>query len=393
MRDKKIVEISAPHYGLVEDVNIYCTNTAIIERITSDVEKKSFVYKAKAEISGFELVEEPDDLILKIRSSKKCYNVGVAFVEVTYGGLAYNTFQDLYALNNSLKGELTLRPIIGLPSNLIQELKTRGMCQESKYFLSAKVRKSLMMIHGNCQLNLVSREAKLYDKVKELPAPDVAIISTYPRDMNTQEIDKVIQYKGQNPNLKVYFNPGGTQVKVGIEGFRRVIPLITLVTMKLDEAGMFLGIDDRYKNRDKFAMECITRFLRVGVKICVLNDSKNGSYIGCDNKKYLFHIPPFPRKPIEEIVKKKRGRVFENFSGCGDGIFSVMLYTSESYPKMALEERLAFANSIARLISLLPESNLYGVDGKVIRNTFEISKVQKNLSKNNRLQPPARDQG
>ena len=152
------------------------------------------------------------------------------------------------------------------------------------------------------------------------------------------------------------------------------MPFIDLVTMKLDEARKFLGIGGSMEDRDKLATECATRFLGEGVKICVLNDSENGSYMVHADKKYPYHVSPFPRQPIEEMVSARNSKVVENFSGCGDGIFSTLLYASEVYPEVVLEDRLIIANSVARLISLLPESNLYGVDGKILKQVFGISK-------------------
>lgn len=378
-----VVEIRAPHNGAVQDINIYHPHTEIVEKIMRDIRgRASFVNETKAEIDDFELIPDRDSLGIAIRVDgyEGSYGLGNAIAEVTYGGLAYNLFQNLYALDNSLEGRLSLLPIIGLPRELIQELKDKGMGPASDYFLPANARKSLMIVCDNLQLNLVTKKSTVYEAPTQLEVPDVAVISTYPLEMNEEELDRIKRYKDQKPDLRVYFNPGGTQVRIGIVGFREVMPIVNVVTMKLDEAGKFLGIENKFGSRVDFARRCLRRFLEEGTKVVVLNDSEKGSYIGYGDS--IYHTLPFPKQPIERIVEREVGSIVQNFSGCGDGIFSGILYGSEVYNDMSPQERLTFASSLARFISLIPNSNLYNVDHRLIKDTFHESRGYKHMVRN-----------
>ena len=373
-KQKVVVEIRAPHNGAVEDVNIYNLDSIIVEEIIKDIRGiASFVNEAKAEIGDFELTQIGESVSITLISGdyEKTYDLGEARVEVTYGGLAYNVFQNLYALNRSLEDRLSLRPVIGLPPDMIQKLMADGFYPEHDFLLSANPRKSLMMVCDSFQLNLVTKEATVFDEVSRLTTPDVAVVSSYPSNRNEEELDHLRQYAKQNPNLRLYFNPGGTQIRIGIQGFIDLLPLISVATMKLDEAGNLLGIGNDYSSRSDFARACASGFLSRGTKVVILNDSGGGSYMGREGEVY--HTNPFPKEPIEDILRRGKHRIVQNFSGCGDGIFSGMLYCSEAYTDMNPEERLTFANSVTRLISLIPESHLRGMDEGIIGNIAGLS--------------------
>lgn len=372
---KIVVEIRAPHYGTVEDVNVYNIHASTIEGIAGDIRHSaSFVNKVKAEIDDFELTQTGDclSITLRIGGQEISYNLGKCSAEVTYGGLAYNVFQNLYALDKSLEGRLSLRPVIGLSPEMIQKLVADGFYPESSFLLPSKPRKSLMMVCDSFQLNLVTKKATIFEGVDPLTTPDVAIVSSYPSDRNEEELDHIRQYARQNPNLRLYLNPGGTQIRIGVQEFRDILSFISAAAMKLDEAGTFLRIENTYSSRADFARECVARFLTLGVGVVVLNDSEQGSYMG--HQGSVYHTAPFSKSSIEGIVEGSVIPIVQNFSGCGDGIFSGMLYGTEVYADMTPEERLTFANAVTRLISLLPISNLYNVQEEVIKDILNMSK-------------------
>ena len=378
MINKTEIEIRAPHNGTVEDVNIYGVSPEVIDAIVGDISDiASFVTDSKAEIDTFDISQDGTYLTLVIGDIEFSYELGDLEVEVTYGGLAYNTFRNLLALNTSLGDKLSLRPIIGVPNDLLRDLRTSGIHQESEYLLSAKVRKSLMLISRSSQLNLVTLESVVQEEPTELDVPEISVFSSYPRDTNDIELELLRQYARQNPEFRVYFNPGGTQIRLGAQNFRNFMHLVRLSTMKLDEAIMFLGIEEEYTSRIDMVRECADRLLEQGMDLILLNESERGTYMATEEG--LFHTIPFPISPIERVAKRTQKTVVQNFSGCGDAMFSVMLYASEVYKSMTPEERLTYANAITRLISLNPESNLCNVNDSVISDTFNEARKYSDL--------------
>ncbi len=363
MEKNIVVEIRAPHSGAVEDLNVYVSDAEKVKKIIENLQgNATFIHNTKAEIDSFDLVEQGDSLNIRLQNNgyKHTHDLGKASVEITYGGLAYNVFQNLFALNNSLENRLELRPIIGVPRKVFEEL---GEC---KWFIPADIRRSLMIVCDNYQLNLVTKESRLHAKLPELEVPDVAVISSYPRDETTKELERVISYKEQQPHFRAYLNPGSMQLRIGIDAFKKVMPIFKMATMKLDEAGKFLDIENNFRNRSDYAKTCLRKFAEMGVDAAVLNDSEKGSYM--IERGVIYHADVFPKEPVKNILPAE----IENFSGCGDAIFSGMLYSMEVL-ELKAEEKLSFANSLARLISLLRGSNLYCVDDTCINKVFKIS--------------------
>lgn len=375
LEQKTIVEIRAPNNGAVEDVNIYGIDHKLLEKIRGDLEGIAFFSnKSKAEVEHFKLRKDADEggiITIESQGTQLTYYLHDALIDVTYGGLAYNTFQDLNALDHSLDKRLLLRPVIGLPQLMIQKLKKEGI-ESADYFLTADVRKSLMMVSDRMQLNIVTRASRVYQQAADLEVPCAAVITSYPQDATKTELDKIRDYLMQRQNLQLYFNPGGTQVRMGVKEFEDILGFVTLITMKLDEAGQFLGIESKTGLRTNFARECLDTLLAKGLKFVVLNDSENGSYLG--NENGIYHTPPYPKQPILDIAKNYILNQVENFSGCGDCIFSVMLYSLETNQGLSVQERLALSSAFARLISLMPESNFYKTNNGLISDIVSISK-------------------
>lgn len=92
----------------------------------------------------------------------------------------------------------------------------------------------------------------------------------------------VIDWLKKNPSIKLAFNPGSWQLKVGLEGIGDVMALTTLIFVNREEAEKLTGMTDSHgKEKD-----LLLALGKLGPKVCVITDGNNGSYIS-DGQTFL----------------------------------------------------------------------------------------------------------
>lgn len=119
----------------------------------------------------------------------------------------------------------------------------------------------------------------------------------------------IADYLDKNPKVKLAFQPGTFQIKLGLNELKRIYARTDLFVVNIDEAQRILGSD----NRDvKFLLKAIAEH---GPKLVVITDDIKGAYM-FDGDHY-YHVPmyPDPRPALER-------------TGCGDSFaatFTAML--------------------------------------------------------------------
>ncbi|HLC65178.1 MAG TPA: hypothetical protein VJI46_03585 [Candidatus Nanoarchaeia archaeon] len=365
---KRKVQIRAPHYGSVIDYNIFGTEEVVWKRIAKDMNEFGKLLPPKTNKDSVDSLKLENgggiyQLTLVLGYSQLNYDLGKVEVRETIGGLGFNTLQNLIALNSSICEMMDITSQIGLPTDTFDCLK------HSNYYINAEVRKSVVIHrHDNSELNLVSKGAKLLggDYRNKGEIPDARVFTSYPHEEYGGEIIMCLEDKIANPSLEVYLNPGGTQIKEGANKLADILRSTKLAVMSVSEAIIFLNLDFDISGRDYVAGACINALLSRGVKTAVLNDSANGSYSSEGDE--VVHLPPFSKGEMGRILGVSHDNV--NYSGCGDGVFSAMAYMQCFRPDMPLKQRLLFATAIARIISMIPESNLENVKPEVIIKTL-----------------------
>jgi sugar/nucleoside kinase (ribokinase family) len=105
--------------------------------------------------------------------------------------------------------------------------------------------------------------------------------------------DDIAQYLAVHPNVKLAFQPGTFQMKLGKERLKEIYARTDLFFCNKEEAQRILGVDDAdIKN--------LLRGIRaLGPKLVVITDGPDGAYV-LDGETVLFMPPyPDPKPPFE----------------------------------------------------------------------------------------------
>ncbi len=113
----------------------------------------------------------------------------------------------------------------------------------------------------------------------------------------------VSDYLASHPEVKLAFNPGSIQYKEGIESFAYLLPQTRVLFVNKEEAIRLVKIDQSIE-------ELLFSLSEMGVKIVVITDGKNGSYVFSEGK--IYHQESIPCKVVER-------------TGAGDAYASGML--------------------------------------------------------------------
>jgi len=106
--------------------------------------------------------------------------------------------------------------------------------------------------------------------------------------------NEIIEYLKNHPNVKMAFQPGIFQIKMGYEKLKEVYKKTEIFFCNIEEAKTILNI----KNRDD-VKDLLKKVHALGPKIVVLTDGTRGSYL-YDGAKFLFMPPyPDPKPPYE----------------------------------------------------------------------------------------------
>lgn len=117
---------------------------------------------------------------------------------------------------------------------------------------------------------------------------------------------KISEYLNKNPNIKLAFQPGTFQIKIGKEKLKDIYLRTEIFFSNIEEAQKILNTE----NRD--IKELVRGIHTLGPKIVALTDAKNGAYLYINDE--LFHMPTY--KTDEEGVE---------YTGAGDAFSSTFV--------------------------------------------------------------------
>ncbi len=92
----------------------------------------------------------------------------------------------------------------------------------------------------------------------------------------------MVEWLRKNPAIKLGFNPGGRQIRTGLEAIKDVLALTHIIFVNRDEAETLTGMQAT-SGKEK---DLLTKLSALGPKISVVTDGANGSYI-FDGTRYL----------------------------------------------------------------------------------------------------------
>jgi ribokinase len=130
---------------------------------------------------------------------------------------------------------------------------------------------------------------------------------------------EIENYLEKNPDVKLIFQPGTYQLKIGSRELSKIYARTELFFCNLEEAEMIVGVDIIKASRDSSERaQNIKRLLleiyALGVKLPIITDGAAGSYVLVDGEPYRMPIYNDIAKPIE---RNGAGDAFSStFSAC-----------------------------------------------------------------------------
>ena len=106
--------------------------------------------------------------------------------------------------------------------------------------------------------------------------------------------DEILEYIKNNPDIKIAFQPGIFQIKMGYEKLKEIYKITKIFFCNIEEAKTILNIKNHIEIKD-----LIKKIQELGPQTVILTDGIKGSY-AYDGNQYLF-IPIYPdlKPPFE----------------------------------------------------------------------------------------------
>ena len=119
---------------------------------------------------------------------------------------------------------------------------------------------------------------------------------------------QIVDFVEKNPEVKLAFQPGTFQMKMGKEELGRIYKNTYIFSCNVEEAQLILG----EKSRDLGAL--LKGIASLGPKIAIITDGINGAYAydARENKNDSWFMPVYPHTPFER-------------TGAGDAFFSTLV--------------------------------------------------------------------
>lgn len=114
-------------------------------------------------------------------------------------------------------------------------------------------------------------------------------LGEHAKDLYTE----IVRYLVNNPEVKLAFQPGTFQIKLGIEFLKELYKRTEFYCVNVEEAQKILSISERN------LPTLLSGIQDLGPKIVCITDGKNGSYLRFENENYFMPAYPDPKPPYE----------------------------------------------------------------------------------------------
>lgn len=123
--------------------------------------------------------------------------------------------------------------------------------------------------------------------------------------------EEIASYLKKNPNVKLAFQPGTYQMKLGMDKIRYIYERAEIFVVNVEESQRILNIDSNDAGgRD--IKKLLSGLAELGPKIVHITDGPKGSYMYDGDRYYYMPIYPDPAPPLER-------------TGCGDAYASTFV--------------------------------------------------------------------
>lgn len=190
---------------------------------------------------------------------------------------------------------------------------------------------------------LIKHEEYTYEFPKNLPVPKTLYLSSFAETVKDEYYDALVDFLEARPDVRLAFQPGTFQIKMGTERLKRVYARTNIFFCNKEEAGRILETDDL----DIHTL--LEGIHALGPQMVVITDGTQGAYASDGTKRYQIPIYPDPKPPFER-------------TGAGDACSSTI--ASALTLGMPLEEALLWGpiNSMAVVQKLGAQEGLLTQD-------------------------------
>src|SRR3989344_2812885 len=195
---------------------------------------------------------------------------------------------------------------LGLKSALVANIGNDFFGKQCLQALKkAKVSKEYVLVHDKMKTNyhyVLWYEDDRTILVKHQPYPRSLPAIVAPKwiylsslGKASEEFHKMIgQYLIQNPEVKLAFQPGTFQMKLGVEKLKDIYQRTEVFIVNKDEAGRILE-----KPLDTDIKNLLTGLHQLGPKIIVITDGPDGAYESYGQRAWFMKAYPDPKPPYE----------------------------------------------------------------------------------------------
>lgn len=136
--------------------------------------------------------------------------------------------------------------------------------------------------------------------------------------------EEIAEYLEANPEVKLTFQPGTFQMKLGTERLSRIYARTEIFVCNVEESERILNVRGSTSN----IKELLRKIHELGPKIVVITDGPKGAYASDGNNAWFMPIYPDPKPPVSR-------------TGAGDAFAST--FTSAIAIGKSIEEALTWA--------------------------------------------------
>lgn len=110
---------------------------------------------------------------------------------------------------------------------------------------------------------------------------------------------KLGRYLGRNRDIKMGFNPGTFQLKLGVKKLREIYRRTYVLFVNFEEAQRILHNSPKARSRPQIAKLLFRGLHKLGPQIVAITDGPEGAYASHGKSQYFMPIYPDPKPPLE----------------------------------------------------------------------------------------------
>ncbi|MCC6290875.1 carbohydrate kinase family protein [Candidatus Nomurabacteria bacterium] len=110
---------------------------------------------------------------------------------------------------------------------------------------------------------------------------------------------KIAEHLAQHPEIKLAFQPGTFQIKLGYEKLKNLYEHTEIFFCNVDEARRILNRKDSNEEKEAEIKNLLREISSLGPKIVVITDGKDGAYASDGNNTWFMKPYPDPKPPLE----------------------------------------------------------------------------------------------